>query len=120
LLTGRLPFESPAPLELIHAHLAREPQPPHQLRPGLPIGLSRLVMKLLAKAPERRYQTATGLAADLRRLQTLYEAGGDDGATLELGVDDVSTTLRLPHQLYGRERERAALGEIFASVASST
>ena len=118
LLTGRLPFDSPAPLELIHAHLAREPQAPHMLRPELPLGHSRLVMKLLAKAPERRYQTATGLASDLRRLQALHETG-DDGATLELGHDDVATTLRLPHQLYGRERERADLLEAFGQVANS-
>ncbi|HVI03041.1 MAG TPA: AAA family ATPase, partial [Enhygromyxa sp.] len=119
LLTGRRPFDSPTPLELIHAHLAREPRAPHLLRPELPLGLSRLVMKLLAKAPERRYQTALGLAADLRRIEALVRAGLDDAA-LELGHDDVSSTLRLPHQLYGREPERAALSEAFARVANST
>jgi predicted ATPase/signal transduction histidine kinase/tRNA A-37 threonylcarbamoyl transferase component Bud32 len=119
LLTGRLPFESPAPLELIHAHLAREPQPPDTLRPGLPIGLSRLILKLLAKAPEQRYQTAQGLAADLRRLQALSEAGQDD-STLELGREDLATTLRVPHQLYGRERERAELSKVFNAVAGTT
>src|SRR5690606_15030096 len=118
LLTARLPFESPAPLELIHAHLAREPEPPHLLRPDLPIGLSRLVMKLLAKAPERRYQTATGLVADLRRLQAMHEAGLDDGA-FELGDEDLSTTLRLPHQLYGRALERAVLADGFAQIAAN-
>src|SRR5690606_20258646 len=80
LLTGRRPFEFAAPLELIHAHLARTPEPPHARRPGLPDGLSRLVMKLLEKAPEHRYQTAAGLAADLRKLRELIEQGEDGRA----------------------------------------
>ncbi|MFO7566875.1 MAG: AAA family ATPase [Enhygromyxa sp.] len=118
LLTGRLPFESPAPLELIHAHLAREPRPPEELRPELPSALSRLILKLLAKAPERRYQTAAGLAADLRRLQALHESGASD-VGFELGAEDLSTSLRLPHQLYGREHEQAALHEAFAEISAS-
>ncbi|MFO7561678.1 MAG: AAA family ATPase [Enhygromyxa sp.] len=108
LLTGRRPFEFAAPLELIHAHLARTPEPPHARRPGLPDGLSRLVMKLIEKAPEHRYQTAAGLAADLRKLRDLIELG-DDGRTLALGRDDFPRTLQLPHQLYGRMQERHEL-----------
>src|SRR5690606_24284380 len=77
LLCGRRPFEFAAPLELIHAHLARSPDPPSSLRPELPEGLSRLIMRLLEKAPEHRYQTASGLAADLRKLQKLVELGED-------------------------------------------
>ncbi|HVH99983.1 MAG TPA: AAA family ATPase, partial [Enhygromyxa sp.] len=108
LLTGRRPFEFAAPLELIHAHLARTPEPPHARRPGLPEGLSRLVMKLLEKAPEHRYQTAAGLAADLRKLRELIERG-EDGRTLALGREDFPRTLQLPHQLYGRMQERHEL-----------
>ncbi|PRQ09194.1 protein kinase domain-containing protein [Enhygromyxa salina] len=118
LLTGHLPFEGLLPLELIHAHLAREPEPPTRLRPELSAGLSGLVLKLLAKAPEHRYQTAAGLAADLRRLQALHEAGLDD-AHIELGAEDFTTNLLLPQRLYGRERERAELSEAFAVVAGS-
>jgi PAS domain S-box-containing protein len=105
LLTGRRPFEFAAPLELIHAHLARTPEPPHARRPGLPDGISRLVMKLLEKAPEHRYQTAAGLAADLRKLQQLI-GKGKDGRSLVLGRHDFPRTLQLPHQLYGRMQER--------------
>ncbi|WP_165703932.1 AAA family ATPase [Enhygromyxa salina] len=108
LLTGRRPFEFPAPLELLHAHLARSPDSPDSLRPELPHGLSRLVMKLLAKAPEHRYQTAVGLAMDLRKLRELIEIG-QDGSGLVLGRVDFSRTLQLPHQLYGRMRERHEL-----------
>jgi PAS domain S-box-containing protein len=108
LLTGRRPFEFAAPLELIHAHLARTPEPPNARRPGLPDGLSRLVMKLLEKAPEHRYQTAAGLAADLRKLRELIESG-EDGRALVLGREDFPRTLQLPHQLYGRMPERHEL-----------
>src|SRR5690606_5001922 len=81
------------------------PEPPHARRPGLPDGLSRLVMKLLEKAPEHRYQTAAGLAADLRKLRELIEQG-EDGRALVLGREDFPRTLQLPHQLYGRMQER--------------
>ncbi|MCA9683719.1 MAG: serine/threonine protein kinase, partial [Myxococcales bacterium] len=69
LLTGRRPLQGQSSLELIHAHLARRPTPPEQLRPELPGALSQLLMKLLEKAPERRYQTARGLLHDLEQLR---------------------------------------------------
>jgi PAS domain S-box-containing protein len=118
LLAGRRPFEGMTPLELIHAHLAQLPEPLTKLRPDIPEGLSRLVMKLLAKAPEHRYQTAAGLAADLRRLRELVETGRAS-ERLELGSEDLSITLRLPHQLYGHVRERAELAQALAAVAGS-
>jgi predicted ATPase/signal transduction histidine kinase/tRNA A-37 threonylcarbamoyl transferase component Bud32 len=115
LLTGRLPFESSAPLELIHAHLARLPEPPVRLRPELPEGLSRLVMRLLAKAPESRYQTASGLAADLRQLRALHESGSDTSA-FELGREDRVGRLQWPQRLYGRDLERAQLLDAYRAT----
>jgi predicted ATPase/signal transduction histidine kinase/tRNA A-37 threonylcarbamoyl transferase component Bud32 len=117
LLTGCRPFENLAPLDLIHAHLAREAEPPIKLRLELPELLSRLVMKLMAKAPEHRYQTAAGLAADLRQLAAAHEAG--ETSSFELGRADLVTTLRFPHQLYGRDRERAELLAAFERVVES-
>ncbi len=117
LLTGCRPFENLAPLDLIHAHLAREADPPLSLRPELPELLSRVVMKLMAKAPEHRYQTAAGLAVDLRRLAATHAAG--EVAQFELGRADLVTTLRFPHRLYGRERERAELLAMFERVAGT-
>ncbi|EDM79408.1 Serine/Threonine protein kinase and Signal Transduction Histidine Kinase [Plesiocystis pacifica SIR-1] len=102
LLTARRPFEYSAPLELIHAHLARAPRPPVELRSSIPAGLSRIVLKLLAKAPERRYQTAAGLARDLRRLRELLDAG-DAGLELELARDDLPPGLSLSTRLHGRD-----------------
>ncbi|MCA9684257.1 MAG: AAA family ATPase, partial [Myxococcales bacterium] len=111
LLTGRRPFNAGTPLELIHAHLARQPEPPQRLRPEIPTPLAAMVLELLAKAPERRYQTARGLAADLRQIRDLFELGGAGDASLSfvLGRDDLPRSLQLPHQLYGRAAERREL-----------
>jgi PAS domain S-box-containing protein len=104
MLTGRRPFSGRSPLELIHAHLARRPDPPQWLRADIPTPLSAIVMKLLEKAPERRYQSARGLRLDLKRLQTaLREGRGLE--EFELGLHDVPMTLQLPHRLYGRSVE---------------
>jgi PAS domain S-box-containing protein len=112
LLTGRRPFVAESSLELIHAHLARQPESPQQLRPELPAGLSRLVMKLLEKAPERRYQSARGLLDDLERMRDAF-ARGQLSEQFELGRTDVPVALQWPHQLYGREPERARLRAAF-------
>jgi PAS domain S-box-containing protein len=110
-LTGQRPFIAESPLELIHAHLARKPQPPQRLRPELPSALSELIMKLLEKAPERRYQSARGLWRDLVAMQEALAS--DKLGEFELARDDAPLSLQLPHQLYGRERERAGLHAAF-------
>ena len=75
MLTGHLPFESDDPLEVIHGHIARTPPSPRERRPAIPLPLSDMVMKLLAKAAEERYQSAAGLKADLSQWKTEWEAG---------------------------------------------
>src|SRR2546427_7337573 len=67
LLTGVLPFASKDPLEVIHAHIAKTPTPPSHLDGRVPDQLSRILLKLLAKAAEDRYQSALGLKYDLER-----------------------------------------------------
>src|SRR6185437_11599812 len=62
MLTGRVPFDSDDPLEVIHGHIARMPPSPRELRPAIPVPISDMVMRLLAKAAEERYQSAAGLA----------------------------------------------------------
>jgi PAS domain S-box-containing protein len=116
LLTGRLPFVASSPLELIHAHLARRPEPPVWLRPELPKPISDLVLELLEKAPERRYQSARGLAADLAEIAAKLEQG-EPLDEFELGRHDVPSSIQLPHQLYGRERELDELHEEFRQAA---
>jgi len=108
LLTGKLPFVATDPLELVHKHIAERPVPPHQLRPTVPLGLSGLVVKLLAKAPEDRYQSAFGLKHDLRQCLAWLQTRGAI-PPFELGRRDVPDHFWPTQQLYGREQEIAQL-----------
>ena len=104
LLTGRLPFVTADPVELLHAHLARQPQPPSELNPEIPVVLQAIVLKLLEKSPEQRYQSAAGLKADLERgLHLLETTGRIEG--FELAAEDRSDRFQIPQKLYGRETE---------------
>jgi predicted ATPase/GAF domain-containing protein len=116
LLTGHLPFESEDPLELVHSHIAREPVPPHMLRPEIPRPLSAVVLKLLAKNAEDRYQSAHGIRADLEQIRSRRS----DPALLEEfvpGQHDISHRLLLAQKLYGREHEAARLLATFEQVS---
>src|SRR5919202_2518798 len=70
LLTGRLPFETTDAIELVHSHIAKQPIPPHEINPKIPKAVSDIVMKLLAKTAEERYQSAWGLKSDLQECLT--------------------------------------------------
>ena len=108
LLTGTLPFAASDAMELIHSHIARTPAPPRTRAPWVPQVVSDIVLRLLAKAPEDRYQHALGLAADLATcLATLDDHG--DVAAFELARHDLPETLRVPQKLYGRDADVAAL-----------
>jgi predicted ATPase/GAF domain-containing protein/anti-anti-sigma regulatory factor/tRNA A-37 threonylcarbamoyl transferase component Bud32 len=110
LLTGVLPFLATDPLELMHSHIARLPSPPKEIAPDVPKLLSDIVMVLLAKSPEDRYQSAYGLKADLEDCRLQLEATG----TIEpfpLGRYDRTDDLRIALKLYGREAERTILME---------
>jgi predicted ATPase/serine phosphatase RsbU (regulator of sigma subunit)/tRNA A-37 threonylcarbamoyl transferase component Bud32 len=112
LLTGHLPFEASDPLELVHSHIARAPRPLHELAPGVPAQIGEIVLKLMAKAAEDRYQSAAGLQADLEEcLATLRRTG--EVAPFPLGRSDASDELSIPQKLYGRDAEVAKLLEIF-------
>jgi predicted ATPase/signal transduction histidine kinase/tRNA A-37 threonylcarbamoyl transferase component Bud32 len=120
LLTGRQPFEGKAPLELIHAHLAQRPRSPRERVASIPSRLAAIVLKLLEKPPEHRYQSARGLHADLVRLSEALARGEVDPEFL-LGERDFGSSLQMPHQLYGREREREVLeAELEATIRSGT
>ncbi|MEA2779013.1 MAG: hypothetical protein QOK29_557, partial [Rhodospirillaceae bacterium] len=104
MLTGALPFSASEPMEWVHCHIARRPVPPAERVPGAPAALSAIVMKLLAKTAEDRYQTAAGLAADLRRCCADWDTDGCI-APFPPGAQDIPDQLRIPEKLYGRERE---------------
>jgi predicted ATPase/signal transduction histidine kinase/GAF domain-containing protein/CheY-like chemotaxis protein len=116
MLTGTLPFAAADPLEWVHCHIARQPTPPAE-RAKVPGPLSAIVMKLLAKNAEERYQTASGLGSDLRRCLAQWETHGriDEFA---LGAHDASDRFRVPEKLYGREREIDTLLAAFDRVVA--
>src|SRR5262249_22144436 len=103
MLTGELPFTAPDLMELVHCHIARRPVPPAECAPGLPLAISAIVMNLPAKTREDRYQTAAGVAADLRHCLTAWETNGGSVEPFPLGAHDVPDVLRIPEKLYGRE-----------------
>jgi len=111
LATGEPPFGVGDPLRLTHDHLARVPVPPAEVNPAVPAGLSAIIMHLLEKEPDNRYQSADGLIHDLARLR--------DGETLaRVGEGDVPHRLLAPSRLVGREYEIAELGAAFTAALS--
>jgi len=112
LFTGQLPFESSDVLELIHDHIARQPKPPREIESGIPGPVSDIVIRLLAKNAEDRYQTASGLQADLKSCLEQWQRKGRI-EPFELGGDDFTGRLQIPQKLYGRKAEIKHLQTIF-------
>jgi PAS domain S-box-containing protein len=117
MLTGTLPFTASDPMELVHCHIARQPTPPCEKVNGVPRAVSAIVMKLLAKTAEERYQTAAGLESDLRRSLNDWETKHRIGEFL-LGEHDTPDRLLIPEKLYGRESEIDALLAAFDRVVA--
>lgn len=116
LVSGQLPFVSDDALEMIHAHLARQPISPHELNSRIPQPISDIIMRLLAKNAEDRYQSAFGLKADLEKCLRLWE-GADLVSSFDLGQHDVGSSFQLPQKLYGRAAETDTLLQAFHQVA---
>ncbi|WP_437683946.1 AAA family ATPase [Sorangium sp. So ce131] len=117
MLTGTLPFQASDPVEWVYCHIALNPRPPHAIVPAIPPQLSAVVLKLLAKAAEERYQSALGLRHDLEVCFARLRTSGAIDA-FPLGQRDVSDQLQIPQQLYGREREARALLAVFERVVA--
>jgi hypothetical protein len=116
MLTGVLPFVAADALGWVHCHIARQPVAPLDYC-GMPEALSAIALKLLAKNPEERYQTAAGLEADLRRCLSQWQSHGRMDP-FPLGTDDWSGRLLIPEKLYGRESELDALIAAFDRVVA--
>ena len=117
MLTGTLPFMAADPMEWVHCHIARQPVPPAERVASIPAPLAALVMKLLAKTAEDRYQTAAGVEADLRRCLAEWESHGRIDA-FPLAAHDSLHGLLIPEKLYGREREIGSLLASFSRVVA--
>ncbi|MEB3339934.1 AAA family ATPase [Okeania sp.] len=117
LLTQELPFKNTDAMELVHAHIAKQPKPPHEINPEIPKILSNIILKLLAKTPGERYQSAWGLISDLdeclNQLQTTSTI-----VEFPLGSQDISDKFQIPPKLYGRQSEISALMGAFDRVSN--
>jgi predicted ATPase/GAF domain-containing protein len=111
MFTGKMPFETTDALELVHCHIAKMPVPLYEIDPRIPISLSRIVMKLLAKAAEDRYQSIHGLKSDLEECLNRLRKGNKD--VFKIGRYDIPEKFRIPEKIYGREKEIAALLDVF-------
>ena len=116
LFSGRVPFGSREAMEIIHAHIARQPLPLDEIEPQVPRVLSRLVMKLMAKRAEARYQRHSGLSADLLACLEQLEKNGNV-SDFSLGRQDVPKELQIAPGLYGREEEITALEDALERVS---
>src|ERR1700686_2045833 len=117
MLTGRLPFTASEPMEWVHCHIPRPPAPPSERLKNIPGSVSAIIMKLLAKTAEERYQTAVGAESDLRRCLAEWETQRrvDEFA---LGDHDTPDRMLIPEKLYGRESEIEALVAAFDRVVT--
>jgi serine/threonine protein kinase len=101
-------------MELVHSHIAKIPTFPHTLHPT-PHTLVEIVLKLMAKNAEDRYQSALGLKYDLTQCLTQWKETGSI-AEFELGQKDICDRFIIPEKLYGREEEVQTLLDAFERV----
>jgi len=119
LLAGCQPFESDDPLELIHSHIAKQPRPPHAVKSDISLAVSDIILRLMAKNAEDRYQSAYGIKADLEAcLQQLQAKGEID--RFPLGAADISDKFHISQKLYGRDRQIQTLLAAFERVSTGT
>ena len=118
MLTGSLPFTASDPMEWVHCHIARKPVAPSERLENVPAPVSQIIMKLLAKTAEERYQTAAGLESDLRHCLSEWERQGRIDP-FAFGEHDAPDRLLIPEKLYGRAREVDTLLASFDRIVES-
>ena len=116
LLLRKVPFDTLEAMELVHCHLAKQPVSPHKINSEIPQAVANIILKLLAKTAEDRYQSASGIRADLetcfRQLQTNQSV-----TEFPLACQDISSKFQIPQKLYGREREIETLLRAFDRIS---
>jgi predicted ATPase/serine phosphatase RsbU (regulator of sigma subunit) len=118
MLTGRLPFITDEPSELLYCHIAKEPQDPGEINPEIPSPLSSIVLKLIEKMPEERYQSSEGLLLDLRECEKMFNETGYI-TDFPVATHDFSHTFSVSHSIIGRERELDTLKNSFDWVRNN-
>ena len=118
MLTGSLPFAASDPMEWVHCHIARKPVAPSERLEKVPAPVSQIIMKLLVKTAEERYQTAAGLESDLRHCLAEWERQGRIDP-FAFGEHDAPDRLLIPEKLYGRAREVDTLLASFDRIVES-
>ncbi|MEG4344828.1 ATP-binding sensor histidine kinase [Microcoleus sp. A003_D6] len=119
LLTGQVPCDYNDAMELVHCHIAKQALPPHEINPEIPKAVSDIVMKLLAKTAEERYQSAWGIIADLEECLQQLQAKGTI-VDFAIAQKDITDKFQIPQKLYGREREVETLLAAFERVSNGT
>ncbi|MEG4047298.1 AAA family ATPase [Microcoleus sp. Pol17_C1] len=119
LLTGKLPFQTDDPMDLVHCHLAKQPIPASTINQSVPLVLSEIVSKLMAKNAEGRYQSALGLKFDLETCLSQWQETGTL-TNFKIGERDLCDRFTLPEKLYGREREVFSLLAAFDRVSGGS
>jgi len=119
LLTGKLPFQTDDPIDLVHCHLAKEPLPASIVNQSVPLVLSKIVSKLMAKNAEARYQSALGLKYDLETCLFQWQETGTL-TNFDLGQRDLCDRFIIPEKLYGRESEVFSLLSAFERVSAGS
>lgn len=119
MLTGQVPFPFEDAMEVIHGHLAQQPKWPHQLNPEVPEMVSRIILKMMEKVADHRYQSTYGLKRDLQTcLRGLQK--GEPIEPFSLAKHDVSDKFQIPQKLYGREHQLNELMEAFKRVSTGS
>lgn len=116
IITGKLPFESNDPMELVHSHIAVNPVPPHEVDPHIPKVVSEIIMKLLMKNVDDRYQSAYGLKYDLETCLEKYQNNGMI-ENFQICQKDIPDTLQIPQKIYGREQELEDIMKVFEKIS---
>ncbi|MCH8293322.1 serine/threonine-protein kinase PknK, partial [Candidatus Poribacteria bacterium] len=119
MLTSQVPFQSTDPMELVHCHIAVPPPALTELNPEIPKAISDVVMKLLSKTAEDRYQSVYGLIVDLETCLSQFASSGKIEDFVP-GKSDVSSKFQIPQKLYGRGQEIEMLLAAFDRVSQGT
>ena len=104
IFTGEKPFVARDPVEIVHSHIAKIPRAPHEVNPDIPLMISKIIVKLMAKNAEDRYQSSRGVREDLIKCRQALDVNGEI-AIFDIGESDISERFHISQKLYGREKE---------------